>query len=165
VARANAVRHPRVFQRFALTEIAGLSLTEAPRTNDLHRWKCNVAIGVPSGRPGPMRSPCSLTGRAPRTPRKQKVPSRVCLPTEGVARGSLDRAPTESNTFRPGVAMKPRGGTCPECSQTISPEAATVSTIAYLRRRGRLRSTLLLNQPMPGRWCRTSHQLHRSGRL
>ena len=47
MARANAVSHPRVFQRFALTKIAGLSLTEAPRTNDLHRWKCNVAIGVP----------------------------------------------------------------------------------------------------------------------
>ena len=43
--RANAVRHPRVFQRFSLTEIAGLALTEAPRTNDLHRWKCN-ACGV-----------------------------------------------------------------------------------------------------------------------
>ena len=47
MARANAVRHPRVFQRFSLTEIAGLALTEAPRTNDLHRW-CNAAIGVPS---------------------------------------------------------------------------------------------------------------------
>jgi hypothetical protein len=48
VARANAVGHSRVFQRFALTEIAELSLTEAPCTNDLYRSKCNVAIGVPS---------------------------------------------------------------------------------------------------------------------
>jgi hypothetical protein len=45
VARANTVRHPRVYQRFSLIEIAGLSLTEAPRTNDLHRWKYN-ACGV-----------------------------------------------------------------------------------------------------------------------
>jgi hypothetical protein len=47
VALANAVRQPPIFQRFALTEIAWLSLMEALRTNDLHRW-CNAAIGVPS---------------------------------------------------------------------------------------------------------------------
>ena len=48
VARANAVRHPRVFQRFSLTEIAGLTFMEAPRTNDPHRWRGKAAISVPS---------------------------------------------------------------------------------------------------------------------
>jgi hypothetical protein len=106
VARANAVRYPRVFQRFALTEIAWLSLTEAPRTNDLHPWKCNSAIGVPSDGWGPnlqrrprnpewyareltnKKSPLAHRRSRKPTPRK-KLPSRFYLPTSARAAHGL----------------------------------------------------------------------------
>lgn len=52
MARANAVRYPRVFQRFALTEIAWLALTDAPRTNGLHRRKDRCCHWRAIWRPG-----------------------------------------------------------------------------------------------------------------
>ena len=36
MVRADAVRWPRVFQRFALTQVAGLGFAAAPGTEDLH---------------------------------------------------------------------------------------------------------------------------------
>jgi hypothetical protein len=40
----------RVIEWFALAQIAGLALKDAPCTNDLHLWQCNIAIAVPSTR-------------------------------------------------------------------------------------------------------------------
>jgi hypothetical protein len=124
VARANAVRHPRVFQRFSLTEIAGLALIEAPRTNDLHRWTCNIAIGVPSDARNPdppqmtdnpewcgsrscrrgVSARSRATPRNPRTGRSYRVEFAFhgFMPVGGRARALVMFTPAAMEGFREG---------------------------------------------------------------